>query len=85
MSVHLGSDLARTPTICRLPCLNCKEETLHRASKCIHCGTLHGPIDHVRQVKLDSINVYRLGVTRTPEQVARCDKKKLGWARKMRS
>lgn len=76
MSFYIGSDLARTPMIVRLPCLGCKEETLHRASKCIHCGTLHTPIDHMRRVKLDSINVYRLGVARSPAQVARCDKKR---------
>jgi hypothetical protein len=76
VSVHLGSDLARTPVIVRLPCLACNEETLHRASKCIHCGTLHAPIDHVRQVKLDQLNVYRLGVTRTPAQLKRLGAKR---------
>lgn len=76
MSVHLGSDLYRTPTLCRLPCVKCNEETLHLASKCIHCGTLHAPIDHVRQVKLDQLNVYRLGVTRSPAQLKRLGAKR---------
>jgi hypothetical protein len=76
MSVHLGSDLSRTATLCRLPCLTCKEETIHRASKCIHCGRLHAPVDHVRQVKLDTLNVYRLGVTRSPTQLKRLGAKR---------
>jgi hypothetical protein len=61
VSVHLGSDLARTPVIVRLPCLACKEETLHRASKCIHCGTLHAPIDQApgREARADKEGARR--------------------------
>jgi hypothetical protein len=84
MSVSYGDHLTGRSNLSRMHCAPCGCETLHKGDMCVHCKSVREP-DLGRQVQLDSLNVYRLGVTRSPAQLANCNKKKLGRPRKVHS
>lgn len=39
MSNYYDKDMYINTVLSRVPCVTCKEDTIHKRGRCIHCGT----------------------------------------------